>query len=130
MNQVTASITDQSYKTEVDTNDFKFIVDEPKSLGGTEQGPNPGNLLAAALASCTAITLRMYANRKDWPVDSIDVTVDFERNQERQTTEFRREINIKGTLDEKQKSRLLAIANACPVHKTLSSASVINTIID
>lgn len=130
MNQVNASIKDNSYKTEVDTNQFKFVVDEPKDLGGSDAGPNPGNLLAAALASCTAITLRMYANRKEWDVQNIDVQVDFERNQERQTTEFKREIRLQGTLDDKQRKRLLSIANACPVHKTLSSASIINTTLD
>jgi putative redox protein len=73
------------------------------------------------LASCTAITLRMYANRNQWPVNEIKVEVGFQRDKENNTTQFIRNINISGNLTEPQTAKLLSIANACPVHKLLTN---------
>jgi putative redox protein len=82
-------------------------------------------LLASSLAACTSITLRMYADRKEWDLDSIGVTVDIERNNDLST--FKRTIDLKGNLTEEQTHKLLDIANHCPIHKILNSSISIHT---
>lgn len=116
---VVANIGNQTYKTELTISGHNVIADEPEELGGTNQGPAPGEFLLISLASCTAITLRMYANRKNWPVETIRVEVDFEKVENK--TIFKREIELTGNLTDEQRARLLQIANACPVHKTLTN---------
>lgn len=125
---VTAVIEANHYKTEIITSGKTIIADEPEEVGGTNLGPAPGEFLMISLASCTAITLRMYADRKQWAVKKIKVEVTFEKVDN--VTEFTREIFLEGDLDEKQRERLLQIANACPVHKVLSNPIKINTSID
>ncbi len=122
---VTATIGKDLYKTELVTSGHRITADEPDELGGTNLGPAPGEFLMISLASCTAITLRMYADRKKWPVDRIKVEVGFEKAQYK--TIFKREISFEGELDEDQRSRLLQIANSCPVHKTLTNPIEIET---
>ena len=122
---VTAVIEANHYKTEIITSGKTIIADEPEEVGGTNLGPAPGEFLMISLASCTAITLRMYADRKQWAVKKIKVEVTFEKVDN--VTEFTREIFLEGDLDEKQRERLLQIANACPVHKVLSNPIKINT---
>lgn len=121
----TASIASTAYRTEIRNGRHELTADEPLNLGGGDAGPTPDELLEAALASCTAITLRMYANRKEWPVTEINVAVSLERKDDK--TIFTRNIQVEGTLDEVQKERLLQIAKACPVSKTLSGSIDINT---
>lgn len=121
----TASIASTAYRAEIRNGRHELTVDEPLNLGGGDTGPTPDELLEAALASCTAITLRMYANRKEWPVTEINVAVYLERKEDK--TFFTRNIQVEGTLDEVQKERLLQIAKACPVSKTLSGAIDIST---
>lgn len=121
----TASIASTAYRTEIRNGRHELTADEPLNLGGGDAGPTPDELLEAALASCTAITLRMYANRKEWPVTEINVAVSLERKEDK--TIFTRNIQVEGTLDEVQKERLLQIAKACPVSKTLSGPIDINT---
>jgi putative redox protein len=101
------------------------IADEPEELGGTNQGPAPGEFLLISLASCTAITLRMYADRKNWPIEVIIVEVNFEKVDSK--TIFKRELQLIGDLTDEQRARLLQIANACPVHKTLTNPIEIQT---
>jgi putative redox protein len=101
------------------------IADEPEELGGTDLGPAPGEFLMISLASCTAITLRMYADRKKWPLEKIRVEVDFEKVDYK--TIFKRELQLIGDLTDEQRARLLQIANACPVHKTLTNPIEIQT---
>jgi putative redox protein len=122
---VTATIGKDRYRTEITTGGKTVIADEPEELGGTDLGPAPGEFLMIALASCTAITLRMYADRKQWPVDKISVEVNFEKVDNK--TIFSREISLEGALDDEQRKRLLQIANACPVHKTLINPIEIQT---
>lgn len=122
---VTACIGKEQYKTEVTTSSHSLIADEPAEKSGTNLGPGPQEFLSVALASCTAITLRMYADRKKWSVDQIKVNVASETSKEK--TVFKRQISFEGTLDETQQARLLQIANACPVHGILTKPIEINT---
>jgi putative redox protein len=122
---VTAIIGLDHYKTELITSGKTVIADEPEELGGTNLGPAPGEFLMISLASCTAITLRMYADRKQWPVTRIKVEVSFEKTANR--TEFTREVFLEGEIDDVQRERLLQIANSCPVHKVLTNPITINT---
>jgi putative redox protein len=124
---VTATIGRDHYKTELITSGHQTIVDEPEELGGTNLGPAPGEFLMISLASCTAITLRMYVDRKKWNVEKIKVEVAFEKAQYK--TIFKREISFEGELDDDQRNRLLQIANSCPVHKTLSNPIEIETVL-
>jgi putative redox protein len=124
---VTATIGRDHYKTELVSSGHQTIADEPEELGGTNLGPAPGEFLMISLASCTAITLRMYADRKKWNVEKIKVEVAFEKAQYK--TIFKREISFEGDLDDDQRARLLQIANSCPVHKTLSNPIEIETVL-
>ena len=105
--------------------DINFQQMNQKILGGADTAPAPDELLEAALASCTAITLRMYAERKAWMILSIEVSVSLERIEGK--TFFTRQITIHGEVAEEQKQRLLQIAKACPVSKTLLGEIEINS---
>jgi putative redox protein len=104
----------------------RLVSDVDAEDGGEDAGPSPHELLAAALGSCTALTLRMYARRKGWPLEDAVVTVGIE-HPEGGGSVFLRELALAGTLDESQRKRLLQVAEACPVHKTLSSRIEIRT---
>jgi putative redox protein len=109
--------------------DAAFIVDEPVSAGGLGTGPNPYDLLSAALASCTALTIRLYAERKGWPLRHVEVSVRHHRASLQARDLFERCIELDGPLDEDQRARLLAIAEKCPVHQTLDRGSDVRTTI-
>ena len=121
----TASIASTHYRVKLQNGRHEFLADEPKDIGGEDTGPAPDELLEASLASCTAITLRMYADRKKWPIAEIMVTVILERKDNK--TIFSREIVLNGTVDEGQRQRLLEIAKACSVSKTLLGEIEINS---
>ncbi|MGH7010815.1 MAG: OsmC family protein [Caulobacteraceae bacterium] len=105
-----------------------FPVDEPIEVGGGATGPAPHDLLAAGLAACTALTLRLYADRKAWPLERVHVAVDHLREEGVQPADlFRRRIELDGPLDETQRARLVEIAQRCPVHRTLTASSRIET---
>lgn len=126
--QVTATIAQDRYATHLVTErNHKLLADEPASENGSDLGPTPDEFLMMSLASCTAITLRMYADRKNWVVLSIKVTVVMERKDGK--TLFTRNIYVEGSLTEDERKRLLAIANSCPVHKTLHNPIEIETVI-
>ncbi|HXD92916.1 MAG TPA: OsmC family protein [Bacteroidia bacterium] len=127
MANVSAVIHKEPYITEIVSGQNKLISDEPITNGGKGMGFSPGELLAASLASCTSITLRMYADRKNWALDTIVVDVEFERNEEKNTSDIIRKISFTGNLDTEQKKLLMAIADKCPIHKTLSSQITITT---
>lgn len=113
------------YRTELTARSHRVIADEPADVGGKDIGPRPGDFIRMGLASCTAITLRMYADRKNWPVEQIRVSVSngaFDGN-----TTYTTEIEVKGALNEEQKSRLMQIAKLCPVHKLLTHPITIET---
>lgn len=128
MDTISAKIDTRLYRTEITSaSDNVLISDEPQELGGKNLGLNPTELLAASLASCTVITLRMYINRKQWNVEEINIKIDFERDSERNCTSFTRRIEVIGEVDETQRQRLETIANSCPIHKTLTHSIEIKT---
>jgi putative redox protein len=119
MAQVHASIEKNKYKTTIQTEGLTFFADEPLELGGTNLGPTPKDLLAGALAACTTITLRMYADRKEWPLEDIKVDVKIDTETKPGTTLILKKIELVGDLDDKTRERLLNIAEKCPVNKLL-----------
>ncbi|MEB0261357.1 MULTISPECIES: OsmC family protein [unclassified Mucilaginibacter] len=120
-----ARIAHTQYQTIVTSDNHTIIADEPVDIGGTNTGMSPYNLLLASLASCTAITLRMYINRKMWVVDEITVDLDLFKNQSGITVESK--LTFKGELNDEQRKRLITIADACPIHKILVGNIAINT---
>ena len=97
-----------------------MLIDEPRASGGTDLGPSPTQVMAAALASCTAITMEMYAQRKEWPLEDVEVRV--ETHYEGPTPRrFDVTLRLPKELSEDQQERLKAIAERCPVHKALRS---------
>lgn len=120
-----ASIATTKYRVQLDNGRHLFSADEPDDKGGQDTAPTPDELLEASLASCTAITLRMYAERKQWSIEKIAVEVKLERIETR--TVFTRQIYLSGQLDIEQRERLLQIAKLCPVSKTLAGSIEINT---
>ena len=108
-----------------------FVGDEPVAAGGTGLGPAPHDLLSAALAECTTLTLRLYADRKGWPLEAIEVSVSHEAQPQATPRDvFHRTLRITGPLDDEQRRRLIEIADRCPVHRTLTAGSRIETIAD
>lgn len=115
---VTATIEKETYKTTLETNSHTVISDEPMDVGGKDLGAAPGDLLRMSLASCTAITLRMYANRKKMDVEKIKVTAWSERVEDK--TLFHLTIAIDGDIDDAQRKRMVQIGKLCPIHKVLT----------
>lgn len=114
-----ATIGKDAYRTEVKARKHSLIVDEPEAVGGKDLGPKPGDLMRMSLASCTAITLSMYSNRKNFDIEQIEVTVSSEEKEGK--TIFHSGLTIKGNLQEAQYERLMQIAKLCPVHKMLTN---------
>lgn len=115
----------------------QMLSDEPKGAGGNDQGPDPYELLLAALGSCTNMTLCMYAGRKGWPLKEARVLLTYSKNYAKDCIDceqptamldrIERRITLIGELTEEQRQRLLAIASLCPVHRTLTSKIDIQT---
>ena len=122
-----AQIATDHYKTILSSSTNSIIADEPTSNGGTDLGFSPSELLASALGTCTCVTLRMYADRKKWSLQKIEVSVNFSRDSEKNISNINREISLIGNLKEEEKQRLLQIANQCFIHKTLSNPINIST---
>jgi putative redox protein len=104
---------------EVTIREHEITADEPKDQGGQDVGPSPQELLAASLASCTAITMEMYAQRKGWDVGDMTVDVNYEPAQRGSPTRFKMVVKMPKELPEEQRRRLMQIAAKCPVHRTL-----------
>lgn len=124
------------YQNEVLIGGRRFFADEPASVGGADTGPDPYALVEAGLGACTSITLRMYANRKKWPVERISVSIDRDKRHAEDCVDcgprdkidvFTRSIAIEGDLDDAQRARLLEIADRCPVHRTLEKGAKVET---
>ena len=123
--------TGSGFTTEVMVQQHSLIADEPASVGGHNLGPTPYDLVAAGLGACTGMTLRMYADRKGWPLQTVRVHLQHEKvyaedcknceDPKQKIDQIERVIEIEGDLDEQQRERLVEIANKCPVHKTLEA---------
>jgi putative redox protein len=108
-----------SYKHRVIVREHTLLVDEPEDSGGEDAGPDPQEMLAVSLASCTAITMEMYAKRKGWNIGDIEVEVDYEPAQRGSPTRFTMTTRMPKELPDEQRERLMQIAAKCPVHRTL-----------
>jgi putative redox protein len=118
-----AHIGEQNYRVDISIRDHALIADEPAAAGGQDLGPTAMEMLAGALGGCTSVTLRMYAQRKGWDLQTVDVRVEIDYK----AFTIRREIALGGNLDVEQRARLLQIADACPVHKLLANAVPVTT---
>lgn len=106
-----------------------FMIDEPVGAGGLGSGPNPYDLLSAAVGACSLMTIRLYAARKQWPLEHVRVKVTHSRDSLKGRDHFLREIELSGKLDETQRARLLDISLRCPVHLTLERGSDVETVL-
>ena len=111
------------YQVEARMGDAAILIDEPKESGGLGSGPNPYELISAAVGACTTMTVRLYANRKGWPLTRVRTAVRHSRASLETRDRFELSITLDGELDEAQRARLLEIAERCPVHLTLARGS-------
>jgi putative redox protein len=109
----------EKYTHDLKIRDHLLTADEPSDAGGEDEGPSPQELLAASLASCTAITMEMYAKRKGWNVDGLEVDVDYTPAERGCVTRFELVMKMPAHLSEDQVEKLRVIAAKCPVHRTL-----------
>ncbi len=121
MLNVTASIGKKKYQTTLISDGKTMISDEPESAGGEGLGFAPGELLASSLAACTAITVKMYADRKGWLLEEALVDVNYSKEIADELTNFTLNLRLFGELDDKQRERLFEIAKKCPIHKLLTN---------
>jgi uncharacterized OsmC-like protein len=129
--------TGTNLRTDVRANGYTLVADEPIGIGGTDSGPTPYDYLLAALGSCTAMTLRIYADRKKWPLESVALRLQHQKvyrrdceeceSEDRKIDRIGLELEFGGPLEESQRRRLLEIAQRCPVHRTLESEVLVET---
>ena len=108
-----------AFSHRIEMGHHSITADEPEDHGGDDEGPSPQDLLAGSLASCTAITIEMYAKRKGWELGEVAVDVDYEPAQRGSPTKFKMKVLLPKELPEEQRERLMQIAAKCPVHRTL-----------
>jgi len=132
LGSASAENTGELYKTTVRSGDHSFTVDEPEEFGGADAGPSPADFLCMSLASCKAITLRMYANRKGWKLDNINVKVNFVKADQMPSgmNTFFCTISLSGDLNEEQLKRMLQIANVCPVDRLFIKSNEVVTVME
>jgi putative redox protein len=126
-----------SFQQEIIAGPHRLLADEPTSVGGTDTGPTPYGLLLAGLGACTSMTVRMYADRKKWPLKNVSVFLSHDKvhvadcvdceTREGKVDEIMREIELTGDLDDEQRARLMEISEKCPVHRTLHSEIMVRT---
>jgi putative redox protein len=109
----------RNFTHDVEVRDHHLVADEPSDAGGDDHGPSPQELLAASLASCTAITVEMYARRKGWNIDGMEVECEYTPAERGSPTRFALVMRMPSQLTDEQVERLSVIAAKCPVHRTL-----------
>ena len=114
------------YQVEARMGDAALLIDAPRAAGGLGSGPNPYELLSAALGACTTMTIRLYANRKAWPLERVRTSVRHSRASLQARDRFELDIALEGSLDATQRARLIEIAERCPVHLTLARGSEVH----
>ena len=115
-----------NFTHEIDVRGHRLVADEPAEHGGADDGPSAQELLAAALASCTATTIEMYANHKGWDVGDVKVKVEYESAKRGAPTTFNVAVCVPPGLDDEQMRRVTEIAAKCPVHRTLEGEVIFN----
>ena len=133
------TVTAKSLKNlqiQIQASNHPIIADEPKHDGGDDAGPSPYDLLLSALAACKVMTVHLYARRKNWPVETVSITLSHNKTYARDCEEcqsspntkidiIQTELSFEGDLDADQIKRLADIADRCPVHRTLTSETII-----
>ena len=129
-NQVNVHIGRDRYETTIKVRQHTHNADEPVELGGTDLGPSPKELLLSSLGTCKAITVRMYADRKEWPLAGLSINLSFVEREDGDpnTSYIHCEIKLEGDLDDEQRKRLAMIADRCPIHKILNNPIVVESI--
>lgn len=127
MSSAKISSNGSRYGQDIAIRNFQLSADEPTSLGGNDTGATPFELVLAGLGSCKAITIRMYAERKGWRLEAVDVVVNYENKNKGGVALIQTELFLAGDLDTSQKQRLLEIGDRCPVHRLLTGQAVIET---
>lgn len=129
-NEVEVRVGRSGFRTEISARGHTLVADEPLTFGGTDEGPTPYDYLTAALGACTAMTIRMYADRRGWPLEGVTVRLMHSRVHEKDCEhceaqsvgidQISRRIELSGELTEEQRAGLLRIADRCPVGQTLA----------
>lgn len=127
MSAIILSSTSDSFRHRLNVRDFQLMVDEPSDLGGTNTGPTPTELVFSGLGACKAITMKIYAQRKGWPLVAVDAEIETEQIDNRYKITVW--LKLTGELSPEQREKLLTIADKCPVHKLLAPGADIQTIL-
>jgi len=118
------------YQVEARVGQSAFLIDEPVEAGGLGSGPNPYNLLSAALGACKTMTIRLYANRKNWPLKHVEVAVRHRRAALNARDIFDVDVTLQGALDDAQRARLMEIGERCPVSITLTRGADVHSVLE
>ncbi len=110
----------QGFTHEVDVDGHRFVSDEPRKAGGTDEGPSPTRLLVSSLAACTAITVEMYADRRGWELGAVEAEAELVSAERGEPTRYSVEVRIPTPLTDEQAERIKVVAGKCPVHRTLT----------
>ncbi|MEL6606074.1 MAG: OsmC family protein [Cyanobacteria bacterium J06614_10] len=127
MSTIQLSSTQAPFQHSISIRAFEITVDEPIEIGGSDAGPTPTELVFSGLGACKAITLKMYAARKGWPLEAVDAGIEAEQIERRYHITVH--LTLTGELTSAQRERLLEISNKCPVHKLLAPGAEITTVL-
>lgn len=127
METTIATIGKQKYKTELQSRNHIVIADEPIDVGGQDMGFTPSELLQSSLAACSAMTIRMYADRKKWNLEKVIVNVGFKRHISTGEVTFKKEIELSGDLTNEEKQKLLDMGSKCPIEKMIKGNIIVDS---